>query len=161
MTIITLHPISGLEDGRQSETATKVRRGVQKLLSEMGHSVLPELSLASGRRADLISLTPKGEIWIVEIKSSLEDFRVDKKWQDYRSHCDRLFFASHADVPQEIFPQDCGFILSDGFGAHIMREAPEHKLPPATRKSLTLIYARAAAHRLMRAEWALGRSFED
>lgn len=161
MTILSLHPVSGIEDGRQSDRALMVRKGVQILLNDMGHSVLAELPLKSGRRADLISLSPKGEIWIVEIKSSIEDFRVDKKWPDYRQHCDRLFFASHADVPLDIFPEDCGFFLSDGYGAHLIREAPEHRLAPAARKSIMLSYGRVAARRLMKAEWAVGRSFAD
>jgi hypothetical protein len=161
MTILSLHPVSGIDDGRQSGTALLVRKGVQILLNDMGHSVLAELALSNGRRADLISLSPKGEIWIVEIKSSIEDFRVDKKWPDYRLYCDRLLFASHPDVPQDIFPQDCGFLLSDGYGAHLIREAPEHRLSPASRKSVMLSYSRAAARRLMKAEWAIGRSFED
>lgn len=91
MTILSLTNNNPLIDGRQSDKAMLVRRGVQVLLHEMRHSVLPELPLASGRRADLISLSAKGEIWIIEIKSSIEDFRVDRKWPEYRLHCDRLF----------------------------------------------------------------------
>jgi len=157
MTILSLYNNNPLIDGRQSERAMLVRKGVQILLHEMRHAVLPELPLASGRRADLITLTEKGEIWIVEIKSSIEDFRVDRKWPDYRQHCDRLFFATHKDVPLEIFPEDCGLILSDGYGAHMIREAPEHRLAPATRKSLTLSFSRVAAQRLLLAEWAAGK----
>ncbi|MBB4008938.1 MmcB family DNA repair protein [Allorhizobium taibaishanense] len=153
MTILNVSVKNGLIDGRQSERALLIRRGTQLLISEMRHAVLPELSLASGRRADLISLSEKGEIWIIEIKSSIEDFRVDRKWPDYRQHCDRLFFATLPDVPQEIFPEDCGLIVSDGYGAHMLREAPEHRLSPATRKAVTLAFARASAQRLMRAEW--------
>lgn len=152
MTILNVSVKDPLTDRRQSERALMIRRGVQALLSQMRHACLPELSLASGRRADLVSLSEKGEIWIVEIKSSIEDFRTDRKWHEYRQHCDKLFFATLPDVPQEIFPQDCGLFLSDGYGAHLLREAPEHKLAPATRKSVTLNFARASAHRLMRAE---------
>ena len=155
MPILNLHDSHPLIDGRQSERAMLVRRGVQRLLHAMRLAVLPELSLSSGRRADLIALTPKGEIWIVEIKSSIEDFRVDRKWPDYRQHCDRLFFATHKDVPLEIFPEDCGLFLSDGYDAHIIRDAPEHKLPPAVRKSVTLNFSRIAAQRLLMAELAL------
>ena len=143
-----------LIDGRQSERALTVRRGVQRLLSSFGHSMLPEMPLTSGRRADLIALTQKGEFWIIEIKSSIEDFRVDNKWPDYRQHCDRLFFATLPDVPAEIFPLECGFILSDGFGAEIIRDAPLEPLAGATRKALTLRYARLGAHRLTMAELA-------
>ena len=143
-----------LVDGRQSERAMRVRRGVQRLLIEMGASVVPELSLASGRRADLVALTRKGDIWIIEVKSSIEDFRVDRKWPEYRLHSDRFFFATHPEVPAEIFPEECGFILSDGYGAEVLREAPEHRLAAATRKALTLRIARAAANRLTMAELA-------
>lgn len=143
-----------LADGRQSERALLVRRGVQRLLMEMGAHVLPELSLSTGRRADLVALTRQGDIWIIEIKSSVEDFRTDRKWPDYRLHSDRLFFATYPDVPAEIFPQDCGFILSDGYGAEIMREAPEHRMAAATRKALMLRIARAGAARLLAAELA-------
>lgn len=161
MTILNVAGINPLIDGRQSARAMMVRRGVQVLLQDMRHSVVPELVLANGRRADLISLSEKGEIWIIEIKTSIEDFRVDRKWPDYRAYCDRLLFATHKDVPLDIFPQDCGLILSDGYGAHMMREAPEHRLAPAARKSVTLAFARVAAQRLMLAEWSTGKSFDE
>jgi hypothetical protein len=90
MTIYSPHKLSPLIDGRQSNRAMRVRKGAQLLLHEMRHATIPELTLESGRRADLISLTEKGEIWIIEIKSSIEDFRVDRKRVDYRLHCDRL-----------------------------------------------------------------------
>ncbi|MFC3161654.1 MmcB family DNA repair protein [Ciceribacter thiooxidans] len=157
MTILSIAINNPLIDGRQSERALLVRRGVQVLLSEMRQAVLPELSLSSGRRADLVSLSEKGELWIIEIKSSIEDFRVDRKWPDYRAHCDRLFFATHGEVPLDIFPEDCGLLLSDGYGAHIVRDAPEHRLAPATRKSMMLNFSRTAAQRLMMAEWAASR----
>ncbi len=157
MTILSIAVNNPLIDGRQSERALLVRRGVQVLLSDMRQAVLPELSLSSGRRADLVSLSEKGELWIIEIKSSIEDFRVDRKWPDYRAHCDRLFFATHGEVPLDIFPEDCGLLLSDGYGAHIVRDAPEHRLAPATRKAVMLNFSRTAAHRLMMAEWAASR----
>ena len=39
------------------------------------------------------------------------------------------------EVPCEIFPPDTGLIVADAFGAQIICEAPEHRLPAATRKS--------------------------
>lgn len=149
MTIVSVGIHDPLTDGRQSALAMLVRRGVCRFLDDSLHTPLPELSLPDGRRADLASLSVKGEIWIVEIKSSVEDLRCDSKWPSYRAWCDRLFFATHPDVPQEIFPADCGLIVSDGYGAHIIRDAPEHRLIAARRKSLTLEFARVAARRLM------------
>ena len=154
MPIVSPIPFNPLVDGRQSERALLVRRGVQRMLLQMNAHVLPELSLASGRRADLIAITRNAEIWIIEIKSSVEDFRVDRKWPEYRLHSDRLFFATHPEVPASIFPQECGFILSDGYGAEVVRDAPEHRLAPATRKSLLMRFARAGAARLLAAEMA-------
>jgi hypothetical protein len=135
-------------DGRQSETALAVARGTARLLLSLGLSCVSELPLASGRRADLVALGAGGDIWIVEIKSSVADFRADQKWMDYRLHCDRLFFATTVNVPCEIFPPDTGLIVADAFGATIMCEAPEHRLPAATRKSMLLRFARTASLRL-------------
>ncbi|MEA2977952.1 MAG: hypothetical protein QOF19_3472 [Alphaproteobacteria bacterium] len=137
-------------DGRQSETALAVARGTGRLLLSLGFACVSELALPSGRRADVVALDSDGEIWIVEIKSSIEDFRADQKWMDYRLHCDRLFFATTMEVPCEIFPQDTGLIVADAFGAEIKCEAPEHRLPAATRKSMMLRFAHAAALRLQR-----------
>jgi len=135
-------------DGRQSETALAVARGTARLLHAHGFSVVSELPLPSGRRADLVALDSAGTVWIVEIKSSIADYRADQKWPDYRAHCDRLFFATSLDVPCEIFPPDCGLIVAYAFGAEFKCEAPEHKLPAATRKAMMLSFARAAALRL-------------
>ena len=135
-------------DGRQSETALAVARGTSRLLHALGFSVISELSLASGRRADLVALNPSGEIWIVEIKSSVADFRADNKWKDYRLHCDRLFFATCQEVPCEIFPPDTGLIVADAFGAEMKCDAPEHRLPAATRKNMLLRFGQTAALRL-------------
>jgi hypothetical protein len=135
-------------DGRQSQTALAVARGTARLLHAHGYCVVSELPLASGRRADLVALGGGGDIWIVEIKSSIADFRADQKWVDYRAHCDRLFFATTLEVPCEIFPQETGLIVADAFGAQIVCEAPEHRLHAATRKSMMLAFARCAALRL-------------
>jgi hypothetical protein len=135
-------------DGRQSATALMVARGTARLLLTLGYCCVSELPLPSGRRADLVAVGPGGEIWIVEIKSSIADFRADQKWMDYRLHCDRLFFATTAEVPCEIFPKDTGLIVADGFGGSIVCDAPEHRVPAATRKSMMLNFAHAAALRL-------------
>lgn len=161
MAIISLHNDNPLMDGRQSPPALAIRRGLQRLLHSMYHSSLPELGLANGRRADLITITPKGEIWIIEIKSSIQDFRADHKWPDYRHYCDRLFFATHRQVPLDIFPDPFGLFLSDGYGAHMVREAPEHKLSSARRRSVILNFSRVAALRLMNAEWATASQGEQ
>lgn len=156
MPLVSAAPISHpLIDRRQSERAMRVRRGVQLMLNEMGFAVLPELSLANGRRADLTGIGKDGRIWIIEVKSSIEDMRADHKWQDYLDFCDAFAFASLPEVPRSIFPADAGFIVADNFGAEIINPPIDDKpLNAARRKAVTLRFARAASQRLMAAEWA-------
>ncbi len=135
-------------DGRQSETALMVQRGVARLLRTTNFAVLPEFTLASGRRADLIGIAGSGEIWIVEIKSSIEDFRSDAKWPEYQDYCDRLFFAIPASMDTAMMPPDTGLIVADSWGADILRMTEAAILHAARRKALTLAFARAAALRL-------------
>ena len=137
-------------DRRQSETALAVARGTARLLRSLGFTSISELPLPSGRRADLVALNDKSELWIVEIKSSVEDLRADHKWEDYRAHCDRLFFAFTQDMPPEIFPKDTGLIVADAHGAHMLCTAPEHRLPAPTRKLMTVRFAMAAGLRINR-----------
>ena len=137
-------------DRRQSETALAIARGTARLLRSLGFGCVGELPLPSGRRADLVALNERGEIWIVEIKSSVEDLRADQKGHEYRAHCDRLFFAFTQDLPCEIFPAQTGLIVADAYGAHMHCEAPEHRLPAPTRKLMTIRFAMAAAQRINR-----------
>jgi hypothetical protein len=137
-------------DGRQSDTALAIARGTARWLRSMGLACVAELPLPSGRRADLAALSARGDIWIIEIKSSPTDLRADHKWQDYRAHCDRLFFAFMQDMPCELFPPDTGLIVADAYGAYLHCEAPEHRLAAPTRKLMTTRIAIAAANRLNR-----------
>lgn len=150
MPILTFRSSNPMKDGRQSENALMVQQGVMRHFLQNGIIMMPELTLANNMRADLIGVDTKGVITIIEIKSSVEDFKTDQKWPSYTEYCDRFYFASHSGVPENIFPNDEGFVLADNYGAEIIRPAVEHKLPAATRKALTLRIARAAASRLDR-----------
>jgi hypothetical protein len=141
---------SGLVDGRQSETALFIARGLRRMLRAHGYSTLAELSLLDGRRADVVALRGDGAILIVEIKSSIADFRADNKWRDYLDHCDRLYFAICDTIPPEMMPLEAGLIIADAYGAAIVREAPEQRLAPATRRAVLLRFAQVAADRLHR-----------
>src|SRR6478752_2432686 len=135
-------------DGRQSEIAAEIQRGVCRALRALGLSVVTELPLANGRRADVVGLSPSGDVLIVEIKSCLLDYRTDGKWQDYLEFCDRLYFAVRADFPCEVVPEEAGLILADRYGAELVREGVEKRLSAARRKAIMLCFARAAALRL-------------
>ena len=135
-------------DGRQSAAAAALQRGVCRALRALGHSVVTELALANGRRADVVALSGAGDVVIVEIKSCLLDYRSDGKWQDYLPFCDRLYFAVAADFPREVIPPSVGLILADRYGAELVREPLEERLSAARRKAMMLAFAHAAALRL-------------
>lgn len=123
-------------------------RGVCRHLRQYDFLTLEEFVPAPGLRVDVMALGPKGELWVVECKSSLADFQSDAKWQGYLEFCDRYFWAVGADFPAEILPDASGLMLADAYDAEILRMPAEDKLPAARRKKLTLKFARNAADRL-------------
>jgi hypothetical protein len=147
-----LPPIADLPpivDLRQSATALRVQRGVMRLLRQAhDFCCFAEVPLGNGRRADVLGLGPGGEVWIVEIKSSLNDFRVDAKWPQYKDYCDRFFFAKPPELDPDIFPQSEGLIVADGHDAAVLREAAHVPLASARRKALLLKLARLGADRI-------------
>jgi len=129
------------------ETTAAVTRGAGRLLTALGYAPLAEVTLPNGRRADLMALGPKGQIFIVEVKSCVDDFRVDQKWREYQPYCDAFAFAVGPEFPREVLPDEPGLIVADGFGGAVLREAGLTPLAGARRKSLTLAFARLAALR--------------
>lgn len=123
-------------------------RGVCRHLLDHGFVTVEELVPASGLRVDVMALGPKGEIWIVECKSSRVDFTSDRKWQNYLEWSDRFFWAVDADFPVDLLPQDTGLIIADGYDAEILRMGPETRLAGARRKVMLQKFARHAAIRL-------------
>lgn len=128
----------------------ELARGVCRALAHRGYAALTEFPLANGRRADVLALGREGELVIIEIKSSVADFRSDRKWPEYRDFCDRLYFAVPDGFPQELIPPECGLILADPFGAALLRHGRHQPLAAARRKAVTLRFALAAASRLRR-----------
>jgi hypothetical protein len=129
------------------ETTASVTRGAGRLLTALGYAPLSEVTLPNGRRADLMAVGPKGQIFIVEVKSSIEDFRCDQKWHEYQPYCDAFAFAVAPEFPREVLPDEPGLIVADGFGGAVLREASVAPLAGARRKALTLAFARLAALR--------------
>jgi hypothetical protein len=123
---------------------------VGRLFSSLGYASVTELVLPTGRRVDVAALGGGGELVFIEIKSCLQDFRTDLKWESYRDYCDKLFFAVSADFPREILPESAGLIIADDFGGEILRDAPDYPLAGARRKSMLLRFAWHAAMKLQR-----------
>lgn len=135
------------EPTSRPDITAALARGVSRMLIDLGLAPLLELPLGNGRRADIVGLTPAGEIWIVETKSGLADFAVDSKWPDYLPYCDRFYFGVTESFPHLLIPEEAGLIVADGFGGAIIRESPLRSLAGARRKAMTLSYARLAALR--------------
>ena len=129
------------------EVTAAVTRGAVRVFRGLGYVALAEVTLPNARRADLMAISPRGELFIAEVKSSLEDFRVDRKWRDYLDFCDRFAFAVAPEFPQHVLPEEPGLLVCDGFGGALVREPPLSPLTGARRKALTIAFARLAGLR--------------
>ncbi|UYN95459.1 MAG: MmcB family DNA repair protein [Enhydrobacter sp.] len=140
------------------ETTLAVCRGACRLMRQAGHSVLLEMPLPDGRRADIFAVSRGGDLTIVEVKSSVDDWQVDTKWPDYLSWCDLLYVAVPVAFPQVLIPQELGLIVADAYGGEIVRAPPRRPIVAARRKSLLIDCARLASERLARLS---DRDFDD
>src|SRR5258707_15098650 len=114
----------------------ELARGICRALAHRGFATLLEVSLANGRRADVLALGRDGELVVVEIKSSVADFKSDRKWREYRDFCDRLYFAVPAGFPTAPIPQEGGLLLPHPFGAAGLRGGQARPPPAARRRAL-------------------------
>ena len=133
----------------ESSRAAGLARGTGRLFATMNQASVVEFTVRNGRRADVLALDARGRFTIVEIKTSLADFRSDAKWTDYLEFCDFYYFAVPADFPREVLPAEHGLIVADRYDAEIVRRSPEAPMNAARRKAQTLRFARLAA-RLLR-----------
>jgi hypothetical protein len=125
-----------------------IARGVARYLRSLGYVSLEEFAPTRGLRVDIMVLGPKGELWIIECKSSRADFNSDSKWETYLEWSDRFFWAVDEDFPTEILPAKNGLIIADAYDADILRDSPLHPVATARRKSLIHKFATKAANRL-------------
>ncbi len=134
----------------EGSAGAALARGVCRTLADMGIATLTEFTLRTGRRVDVIGLDPAGKVTIVEIMSSVEDFRGDHKWPEYLDFCDHFYFAVPDGFPIEILPEDCGLMAADTYAAVTLRDAPTLRLNAARRRAQSLRFALTAAQRLQR-----------
>ena len=130
------------------ERTAMVRRAAARLCLRLGWAPLHEVTLPNWRRADILALRPDGGFVCIEVKSGPRDFLTDGKWHEYRDYADALYFAVDADFPHDLLPAEVGLIVAAGMEAAMLRDAPPHRLPPATRRALTHRFATLAALRL-------------
>lgn len=79
----------------RKEIADVLKIAAANLFFKSRYSCTYELGLESWgrRRADVVAVKLSGHIVIVEVKSSVEDFRSDKKFKQYLKYCDRFYFC--------------------------------------------------------------------
>lgn len=135
--------------------AADVARGVARLFHRQGQTLLCEVPLPNGRRADAVAVDARGIITIVEIKVARADLLGDGKWPDYLDWCDRFLWAVGPAIDPALLddpcrqPQRCGLIVADRYDAVVMRDAAHIALPPARRRSELLRLGRLAMRRVM------------
>ena len=122
-------------------------RGVCRHLRSHDFVSVEELVPTPGLRVDVMALGPKGEIWVIECKSSRADYLSDQKWRGYLDWCDRFFWAVDQEFPTDLLPEETGLIIADGYDAEILRMGPESKLAAPRRKVVVQKFARHAALR--------------
>ncbi|MGV6846941.1 MAG: MmcB family DNA repair protein [Marinibacterium sp.] len=123
-------------------------RGVSRHMAALGFVTVEEFVPTRGLRVDVMALGPRGELWVIECKSSRADYMADSKWQGYVDWCDRFFWAVDQDFPVDLLPDDTGLILADAYDGEVVRMAPEVKVAGARRKALIQKFATHAARRL-------------
>jgi hypothetical protein len=128
--------------------AGRILRGVVRLLVNLNYRTLTEFPLPDGRLADVAAIDPRGGLAIVEVKSSIADYRADNKWPYYRTWCESFFFGVSPEFPLAILPGDVGLIVADAFEGVVVRPAPVCTLNSVRRRSLLLRFARTASSRL-------------
>lgn len=128
--------------------ADGITRGVIRLMGDMGYAPLTEFKLTNKRRVDVAALDREGQFVVIEVKSSVADFRADNKWHEYVDFCDYFYFAVDAEFPRDLIPEDCGLIIADNYEAAIIRPAAQSPMNGNRRRTQTLRFARTGAQRL-------------
>ena len=130
--------------------AERITGAIARMFIERGDACLREFTLRSGRRVDLIAIGSGGEITIVEVKSSRQDFISDRKWQEYTEWADRFYFAVAEGFPRDLLPgpDESGIIITDGFDCLEVQPAPLVKLAGQRRNHLTRRLAHVAMRRI-------------
>lgn len=131
-----------------AETTGLLTRGVCRLFGGLGFGTLTEFKLTNGRRVDVMAIDRNGEFVIVEVKSSVADYRADRKWHEYLAYCERFYFAVPPGFPLDLLPEDCGLIVADAYDAAVRRESGMRRLNANRKRQQLIRFALVASERL-------------
>lgn len=130
------------------QTTALLTRGVCRLFGALGFGTLTEFKLSNGRRVDVMAIDRNGEFVIVEVKSTVADYRADRKWHEYLPFCERFYFAVPTGFPTDLLPGECGLIVADPFDAAVRRESPPRRVNANRKRRQLIRFALAASDRL-------------
>ena len=89
-------------------TTLELTRGVCRLFETLGFATLREFKLPNKRRVDVIAMDSKGNFSIIEVKSTVGDYKTDNKWLDYLPYCQQFYFAVPYNFPTEVLVRRLG-----------------------------------------------------
>lgn len=91
-------------------------------------------------RADLIASNMGSYLVIIEVKSSVADFRTDKKWHKYAEFANKFYFAFSPEVYEKVkdkIPKGVGvFLVYDSGHTKVRCPARHHEIEAATKLNL-------------------------
>jgi hypothetical protein len=124
--------------------AEHLKRGAALYFANKCYAVASEVGLNKhgGLRADLLAVNMAADIVVVEVKSSVADFRQDRKWWNYIDYGNRLYFCISPAVYEKIFdliPKGIGILVVDEFGtAKVKQPAQRRVMDEAINKNVII-----------------------
>jgi hypothetical protein len=130
-------PNTSIADAIKYRVALYYRRKMRMCFFELG-------LCSSGRlRADILVLAMNGHLVIVEVKSSVADFRIDKKMRGYEKYANQTYLAMpelvYLKIKDRILP-DWGVFIMSNDGQHIkkVKGAPNFDIEEEDSKSVLI-----------------------
>jgi hypothetical protein len=102
--------------------ANALKEATTSYFLKKGYSCFLELGLNSwGKlRGDVLAINLRGEIIVIEVKSSKADFVSDKKWEQYLSYSNKLYFVFTPGVFNDIKSLILSKLSGHGVGVLIL-----------------------------------------
>lgn len=135
------------------EVADALKKASAFMFFRYRYSMAYEVGLQSWgtRRADVIGNKISGDLVLIEVKSSVADFKSDAKWHEYLKFADRVYLAFTVDVARKInkdkelmsrIPSRVGVLVLSEYG--LMRVVKKAKIVPVEPDIRMSILARLA-----------------
>ena len=118
------------------ENTERIHKAVTYYFVKKMYSVHREVGVQrwGARRIDIMCLDFLSNIVGVEVKSCLADFRADKKWRDYLSHCNKMYFAFSQEITKSrVFPEIKAELKAEGVGIMVLGPSGHMKVIAAAR----------------------------